>query len=156
MIDIKKEHYVDTILYSIDRVLRGVKAELRQKLDTLNLGITSEQFVVLDTISCNKNIYQQKLSQIIMKDKSNTNRILKVLEQKGLIRKNFGNVKNRLVYFLELTDAGKKIVDETIPKMKQFITEIFVNINNDEIEMLHKLSDKFQFDLSLLEDAPLI
>ena len=83
MIDIKKEHYIDTIIYSIDKIIKGVKFQLKQKLDALDIGITSEQFVVLDTISCFEDIYQQKLSEIIMKDKSNTNRILKVLEEKG-------------------------------------------------------------------------
>ena len=146
MIDIKKEHYADTIIYSIDKILRGLKAELKQKFDTLNLGITSEQFVVLDTISCFKDIYQQRLSEIIMKDKSNTNRILKVLEQKKLITKEYGNVNNRLVYFLKVTDEGKKIVSKA--KMKQFITEIFTHIDDEEIELLHKLSKKFESDLS--------
>ena len=152
MIEIKKEHYKDTIIYSIDMIIRGLKNELKQKLDSLNLGITGEQFVVLDTISAYENIYQQKLSQIIMKDKSNTNRILKVLEQKGLIEKVYGNVNNRLVYFLKVTNEGKKIVKSAIPKMKQFITEIFVDIDNDEIELLHSLSKKFQLDLSKITD----
>ena len=152
MIKIKPEHYIDTIIYSIDRILKGLKQELRQKLDVMNLGITGEQFIVLDTISCFDNMYQQKLSEIIMKDKSNTNRILKVLEQKGLIKKEFGNVNNRLVYFLKITPDGKKIVDAAIPKMKQFLTEIFTNINDNEIDMLHNLSKKFQSDLTQFTD----
>ena len=147
MIDIKKEHYIDTIIYSIDKIIRGVKFQLKQKLDALDIGITSEQFVVLDTISCFEDIYQQKLSEIIMKDKSNTNRILKVLEEKGLVKKEFGNVNNRLVYFLRITSKGKKLVENVIPKMKQFITEIFKHIDDNEIELLHNLSHKFQSDL---------
>ena len=147
MLNIDKEHYIDTIIYSIDNIMREVKNELRNKIDSLNIGITSEQFVLLDTISCFEDLYQQKLSEIIMKDKSNTNRILKVLEQKGLIKKEFGKVNNRLVYFLKITPQGQEIVDKTIPKMKQFITDIFTNINNNEIEILHNLSDKFQSDL---------
>ena len=147
MLDIKSEHYIDTIIYSIDRIIKGVKSELKHKLESLNIGITAEQFVVLDTICSYKNIYQQQLSEIIMKDKSNTNRIIKILEQKGLIKREYGNVNNRLVYFLHVTEIGQKIVDENIPKMKQFITEIFTNIDNVEIEILHALSKKFQADL---------
>ena len=148
MIDIDKEHYVDTIIYSIDRIIKGLKQELKTKLETLNIGITGEQFIVLDTICGKENIYQQQLSEIIMKDKSNTNRILKILEQKELIKKEYGNVNNRLVYFLEPTEKGKKIVEDNMPKIKQFITDIFKNIDNSEIEILHKLSNKFQADLS--------
>ena len=69
MKEIKKNHYIDTVIYSIDRILKSLKNELKEKFDSLNTGITSEQFVVLDTISCFDNIYQQKLSEIIMKDK---------------------------------------------------------------------------------------
>ena len=152
MIDIKKEHYVDTIIYSIDRIIKSLKVELKNKLETLDIGITGEQFVVLDTIYGRENIYQQQLSEIIMKDKSNTNRILKILEQKGLIKKEYGNVNNRLVYFLNLTEKGKKIVEENMPKIKQFITDIFKNIDNSEIEILHKLSHKFQADLYHIND----
>lgn len=148
MIKINKEHYVDTIIYSIDKIIKGLKIELKNKLETLNIGITGEQFIVLDTICGTENIYQQQLSEIIMKDKSNTNRILKILEEKGLITKEYGNVKNRLVYFLKPTAEGKKIVEDNMPKIKQFITEIFKNIDDSEIEILHKLSNKFQADLS--------
>ena len=148
MKEIKLNHYVDTIIYSVDRIIKGLKIELKNKLETLNIGITGEQFIVLDTICGTENIYQQQLSEIIMKDKSNTNRILKILEQKGLITKEYGNVKNRLVYFLKVTDEGRKIVEDNMPQIKQFITEIFKNIDNSEIEILHKLSRKFQADLS--------
>ena len=150
MKEIKAKHYIETAIYSADRILKILKAELKQKLDTLDIGITSEQFVVLDTISCYDNIYQQQLSEIMLKDKSNTNRILKVLEQKGLIVREMGSVNNRLVYFIRITSDGKKIIDENIPKMKKFIADIFENITDGEIESLHLLSKKFQKDLSCI------
>ena len=152
MIRINKEHYIDTIIYSVDRIIKGLKIELKNKLETLDIGITGEQFIVLDTICGTEKIYQQQLSEIIMKDKSNTNRILKILEEKKLITKEYGNVKNRLVYFLHPTEKGKKIVAENMPKIKDFITEIFKNIDDSEIEILHKLSHKFQADLSSISE----
>ena len=42
----------------------------------LNLGITSEQFVLLDNIYCNPGIAQVELSTIALKFPSNTIRIL--------------------------------------------------------------------------------
>ena len=144
---IKSKHYIDTIIYSVDMIIRSVKFELKQKIDNLNMGITSEQFVVLDTISGYKDIYQQKLSEILKKDKSNTNRILKVLEEKRLITKDIDKVSNRLVYKLNITPDGQKLLDKNMPKVKKFITEIFINISDEEIDMLHDLSKKFQHDL---------
>ena len=68
MKEIKAKHYIETAIYSADRILKILKAELKQKLDTLDVGITSEQFVVLDTISCYENIYQQQLAEIMLKE----------------------------------------------------------------------------------------
>lgn len=149
MKEIKVNHYVDTVIFSVDMILRTLKAELKAKIDELNINITGEQFIVLDTICSFKDIYQQKLSDIIMKDKSNMTRILKVLEDKKLIKRITGKAGNRLVYYLKPTEEGLKIVNENMPKIKVFITEIFEHISDEEIDLLHKLSKKFQIDLNI-------
>ena len=150
MIKIDAKHYTDTIIYSIDIIIRNLKQQLSLRIDNLNMGISGEQFVVLDTILCNPNIYQQKLSEILLKDKSNTTRVLKSLEDKKLIRRDIGSHNNRLVYFLNVTSAGKKIIKKIKPQMKEFLVEVFENITNDEIALLHSLSKKFQYDLDIL------
>ena len=148
MIEIKAKHYIDTIIFSVDLIIKGLKNELKQKIDSLNIGITGEQFVVLDTIYCYPNIYQQKLSDLLSKDKSNTTRILGVLEQKGYIYKTISKHKNRLVNLLNITDEGKKVIKNNMPNMKKFLTDVFQNITDEEIELLHSLSEKFQKDLT--------
>lgn len=142
--EIKLNHYVDTVIYSVDMIIKNLKSELKHKVDNLNLGITGEQFVVLDTISYYKNIYPQKLSDILMKDKSNTTRMIKILTDKGLISKEVGKSNNRLVYKLNITSAGQKLVDDNMPKIKKYITELFVNITDEEIALLHSMSGKFE------------
>lgn len=148
MKEIKLNHYVDTVIYSIDMIIKNLKTELKHKIDKLNLGITGEQFVVLDTVSYYDNIYPQKLSDIMMKDKSNTTRMIQILVDKGLITKEVGKVNNRLVYQLKITPEGKKLVDDNMPKIKKYITEIFADISDEEIELLHKMSRKFETALS--------
>ena len=143
--EIKLNHYVDTVIYSVDMIIKNLKAELKCKVDNLNLGITGEQFVVLDTVAYYKNIYPQKLSEILMKDKSNTTRMIKILEDKGLLSKEVGkSSNNRLVYMLKITEKGKRLVDENMPKIKKYITEIFTNISDEEIALLHSMSGKFE------------
>lgn len=148
MKEIKVNHYIDTAIYSVDVIIRTLKIELKKQIDKLGMGITGEQFVVLDTIRCYENIYQQKLSEILMKDKSNTTRIIKVLEEKELITRVAGNANNRLVYKLNITEKGKELVDKNMPTIKNIITKIFANITDEEIDILHSLSKKFQNDLS--------
>lgn len=147
MKNIKSNHYVDTAIYSIEMIIKNLKFELRKKIDKLGIGITSEQFVVLDTIYYYENMYQEKLSAILMKDKSNMTRIIKILESKKLINRNVNNLNNRLIYRLDITEEGKKIIDENMPKIKKYITELFKNITDEEIDVLYSLSKKFQSDL---------
>lgn len=130
-------------------IIRSLKAELKQRIDNLNMGITSEQYVVLDTIYNNENIYQQQLSEILSKDKSNTTRIISVLLEKGLISKDVSKSNNRLVNVLNITTEGKALVDKYIPTIKDIICEICKSITDDEVEMLHTLSNKVQKDLYL-------
>jgi len=146
--EIKLNHYVDTVIYSVDMIIKNLKAELKHRIDKLDLGITGEQFVVLDTVSYYENIYPQKLSEILMKDKSNTKRMIQILVDKGLLIKEAGKSNNRLVYILKITDKGKKLVDNNMPKIKKYITEIFANISDNEIELLHKMSTKFETALT--------
>ena len=148
MKDIKRNHYVDTVIYSVDMIIKNLKAELKHRIDKLDLGITGEQFVVLDTVSYYENIYPQKLSDILMKDKSNTTRMIQILVDKGLLIKEAGKSNNRLVYILKITDKGKKLVNDNMPKIKKYITEIFANISDEEIELLHKMSTKFETALT--------
>ncbi len=147
MNEVKAKHYVDTIIHITDSLLRRIKSELRQKFDDINSDITSEQFVVLDTISCYPNIYQQKLSSILMKDKSNITRIIRILESKEFITKKVGNKDGRLVYFLSITKKGEQIIDLVMPKIKKCITDMFESVSDEEIELLHSLSKKFDKDL---------
>ena len=149
--DFMVKHYTDTVIHSVDKIIRGVKYELKQKIDKLNIGITGEQFIVLDAIAANPKVYLQKLSEIIFKDKSNTTRIINLLEKKNLIKREMGRKNNRLVNYLSVTEYGQKIVDDNMPKIKEFVEEIFSNITNNEVELLHSLSKKVQSDLSKMQ-----
>ena len=149
MKNIRPEHYVDTVIHSIDIIIKNVKAELRQRADELDMGITSEQFVVLDTISANKDIYQQKLSEILYKDKSNTNRIISVLLEKGLITKDVSSINNRLVNVLNISKKGQELIDKFMPKAKEIVRDICSNITDEDVDNLHILSSKFEKILTL-------
>ena len=149
--DFMVKHYTDTVIHSVDKIIRGVKYELKQKIDKLNIGITGEQFIVLDAIAANPKVYLQKLSEIIFKDKSNTTRMINLLEKKNLIKREMGRKNNRLVNYLSVTEYGQKIVDDNMPKIKEFVEEIFSNITNNEVELLHSLSKKVQSDLSKMQ-----
>jgi DNA-binding MarR family transcriptional regulator len=79
--------------------------------------------------------------------KSNITRIIRILESKEFITKKVGNKDGRLVYFLSITKKGEQIIDLVMPKIKKCITDMFESVSDEEIELLHSLSKKFDKDL---------
>ena len=142
MNEIKANHYTECLIYSIDKVLREVKAELNQYISNVEPNITAEQFVVLDTIYCNEDICQQDVAKILYKDKSNIKRMVEILENKKYIVRKTGRKNNRLVNYLAITDAGRKLVDRIIEQVKEHIKHAFSNITDEEIDILKNIISK--------------
>ena len=109
MKEVKPNHYIDTVVYDIDQALTCFKLRAFQFFNELGIGITSEQFAVLDTIYSNNGICQRELSKLILKDRSNTTRILSILENNGFIDRVVGKKQNYIVKQLFITEKGKKI-----------------------------------------------
>lgn len=141
---IKVNHYTDTLIYTIDMIIKDIKADLNQYIANNVENITAEQFVVLDTIYCHNEVCQQDIATILSKDKSNTKRIVEILEKNNYVTRKTGRKNNRLVNFLEITQEGKKIVDDNIENIKKHIEEYFSDIDDDEIELLKKLAPRFK------------
>lgn len=141
---IKVNHYVDLLMFSIEQVIRGMKSDMNQYINSLNLGITAEQFLVLDTIDSGNNICQQDVADLLGKDKSNIKRIVEILEQKELITRVAGKKNNRLVNYLVITDNGKRLIKENIDKVKKFMEKVFSVISEDEELYLKQIVKKLK------------
>ena len=141
---IKVNHYVDLLMFSIEQVIRGMKSDMNQYINSLNLGITAEQFLVLDTIDSGNNICQQDVADLLGKDKSNIKRIVEILEQKELITRVAGKKNNRFVNYLVITDNGKRLIKENIDKVKKFMEKVFSVISEDEELYLKQIVKKLK------------
>lgn len=121
-----------------------MKSDMNQYINSLNLGITAEQFLVLDTIDSGNSICQQDVADLLGKDKSNIKRIVEILEQKELITRVAGKKNNRLVNYLVITDNGKRLIKENIDKVKKFMEKVFSVISEDEELYLKQIVKKLK------------
>lgn len=141
MLKITAAHYTDTMTYKIDKIMKDIKSDLNQYI--LNVtGITAEQFAILDTIYSHEDICQQDVAQIHSKDKSNIQRIIKILEANSYIIRTVGRKNNRLVNYLTITEKGKKLIDDNIQSIRLYMEKFLNKIDPDEMEMLNKLIAK--------------
>lgn len=143
MAKVKANHYTDSLVYAIDRVIKNIKADLNQYISSLD-NITAEQFAVLDIISSRKFVYQQDIANILSKDKSNIKRIVDILAKNNFIERKAGIANNRLVYFLEITEDGRKIVDNNMDSVKKHLENAFSCITEEEIASLWNIVHKLE------------
>lgn len=141
-------HYVESILYTMEQTVVYTKIKAAQIISELNLDVTIDQFAALDAVYANDDICQRDLSKIILKDRSNTGRILNIVEEKGFIKRSVETKGKRLVKKIYITDKGKKLIEENLPKIKIEFSKVFENISEEEFIELRKISTKMKDDLS--------
>lgn len=141
-------NYFNSSIYLMEQVVTYAKIKGAQFFKDLKMSITIDQFVALDAIYSSKDICQRDLSKIILKDRSNTGRILNILEINGFIKREIETKGKRLVKKVYITESGKKLVEESIPKLRNAFLQVFEDISDDEFINLRKTLEKMKLSLS--------
>ena len=132
----KTTHYIDSVFYQFERTARYCKYLSVQIFQGLNMVITADEFIVLDTIDANGCICQRELAQLILKDRAGTGRLLNTLEEKGYIERFADTKNNRLVRKMKLTKSGIAILKDAIDKLKKYIDKMPEIISEENKEKL--------------------
>lgn len=142
MLKIEVNHYTDTLMYAVDRAISEVKSTLNQFILSLKIGLTAEQFAVLDTIYLNKNICQQDLAKVLRKDKSNIKRIAQILENKGMILITSKKKGGKVIKLFEITEEGKSLINQNIEIIKAYMECLFKNVSEEEAQIIRNVTNK--------------
>lgn len=140
-------HYVDSIMYALEQNVIYTRVKGAQVLNDLNIGVTVDQFVTLDSIYCNNDICQRDLSKLILKDRSNTGRILSILESKSLIDRSVETKNKRLVKKIYITEKGKKLIEENLGKLREAFIKAFEEVSEEELASLRNTVNKLKSGL---------
>lgn len=135
----------DTLGFTLNKVNGKLKNELFKK--TKAYDITAEQWGILNFLWDNEGITPKELSDLTLKDKPNTNRILFNLEKKGLvIRKEHPTDKRS--YKMYLTDDGKNLRIKLVPIIITLLEQATRNLEKEKIEELKVTLNKIYINLS--------
>lgn len=141
----KTEHFTDTIFYQIELTARYTKMLGVQLFAKLGVGLTSEEFSALDTISAHKELCQRDLAKLILKDRANTGKLLDSLESKGYIERELTIKNNRPVKIVKITQQGFEMYQNTYEKLiphHRMVKERIENTNLEKVgELLKELRD---------------
>ena len=143
----KSLHYTDTLNYEIEQVARLLRLISVRVFEQLEIDVTPDEYVALDTILCNSGICQRDLAKLILKDRANTGRILDSLEEKGLITRFIDTKNNRLVKKMGLTESGVKKIHQINKKIEGFINSSKRKLTDEELENIHSSLKKLRCNL---------
>jgi DNA-binding MarR family transcriptional regulator len=148
-----QDHYTDTIFYQVELTAKYCKLLGAQVFEQFNVGITVEEFSVLDTLISQQELCQRDLAKLILKDRANTGKLLDSLEKKGLISRKLAIKNNRPVKIIDITESGRKKVADATDKIRPHYYIIKDRINNSDLarvgDLLKELREILQDSLKI-------
>ena len=134
-----KEHFRNTIFYQIELTAKYLKLLGNQVFEQFNLGISVEEYTILDTLMLEKELCQRDLAKLILKDRANTGKLLDGLEKKGFITRQLSMKNNRPVKLIEITDEGIKQAENAAIRIRPHYMNIKEKIDNSDIAKVGEL-----------------
>lgn len=108
----KDQKLEDVLYYLLEKTNKVIRRYSQVRFSEAGIEITVDQWLVLKKISDLERITQIELANAIFKDRASITRILDLLLEKKLVRKEAGS--DRRAYELILTAAGEKFMGQAL------------------------------------------
>ncbi len=141
---VKEQHYINTLYYQIEQTAKYCRYLGSQLFSKLNIGVSVEELVTLDTIFLHDELCQRDLAKLILKDRPATGRILSALEEKGYIVRNADTKNNRLVRKISITQSGEEILKSVTNVLKKYLEKIPHELSEEKIEEMKNNMREFR------------
>ena len=143
----QETHYINTLYYQIEQTAKYCRNLGTQLFKKLNICISVEELVTLDTLSIYGEICQRDLAKLLLKDRPSTGRILNSLEERGLINRFADTKNNRLIRKIVMTENGKILLKQTTDVLKVYLRKIPRMLSEEKIEEMKKNMREFRESL---------
>lgn len=140
--------YARTLPYLIEKASVYIRLRGAMLLSELKADITLEQFITLDAISSSPDVCQRDLAKILLKDRSNVTRILNILENKNLIKRETANKGNRIVKLTKLTKKGQEMMELYADKMKNDLNNFLAQFNQENLKIMEQMLEEISAKIS--------
>ncbi|MEC0182267.1 MarR family transcriptional regulator [Paenibacillus peoriae] len=99
--------------------------------------ISPEQWIVLYQIYQAEGLNQKEIAAKAVKDQPTTTRIIDLLDKKGWVRR-VNSPQDRRAYLLHLTEAGRQVVEKTLPLERDVNLDFVKGISSDELQQFRQ------------------
>jgi len=131
---------IGSVIYVVGSLVRGLSS---QAFTENKFGITPEQYLILLLIIENEGVYQRQICEVTLKDRANVARIVEILLQKELIKKETDS-NGRRIYKITATEKGQDLIKTISPcdiELKNFITR---GISEEELAITKRTLEKIK------------
>jgi len=119
------------------------------KLQENGINITPEQFLVLDILWKEQSLSQQKIADIIQKDKNSVTKIIDSLEKKNLVKR-VVDKNDRRINKIELTDEAFALEKITTKVAIDFMNGAVKGIDSQDldtfVDVMRRLKNNLEAD----------
>ena len=138
-----EEHYIDCFAYELELTSRTCHEAFKSWFEenTSNM-LNIDEFTIMDTLDCNKNLSQIELAKTILKGKAHTGKFLDALEGKGYITRIYDTKNSRMVKIPVMTELGKEVYQKMRHELKDLQTLVGQTISKEyEKELINTLKE---------------
>lgn len=133
--------------YIIEHTAKKMKQGFAKLLLAKNIGITVDQWIILDILSTTDSISQLKIAEKSGKDSPTVTRILDILQNKEIIHRN-PDPSDRRRFLISLSPKGKKLTKKVKPLSVEYRSICYTNLNTKDLKtlksILHTISQNLE------------
>lgn len=116
------------------KISRMSANDLTSRFAEAGIPVTVEQWRVLVTVAKKQRVTQGRLCDIMSQEKTGVSRLVAALEKSGfLVRES--DKDDRRVKHIQITPAGREVVESTVSLALQSRDELVADIDPDELEI---------------------
>ena len=127
--------------YFIDRTARAIKADLSDRFRKLKADVTPEQWLLLSKLYADNGQSQVELGDGTYKNAPTVSRIIDLLCKKGLAERH-PYEGDRRKFKIYITDAGRDLIQLTIPQVVNARVDGWSGLNNEDYENFIRIINK--------------
>ena len=111
------------------------------------IDITVDQWIIIQLLYKHKNLSQQQIAELSFKDAPTVTRIIDILVNKDIVRRD-ADFQDRRKFSILLTENGLDTYKMVIPILEEFRREAYADIAHEDLLALEKTMNKIFQNLS--------
>ena len=123
----------DVYIFHLEKAYKQFKKVKAGFFKKVGIDMTSDQWILLKSISEEEGINQKALAKKCYKEPASVTRILDILERKGWVERR-SVLGDRRSYELHATESGKALVEKVLPMAVELRTQGVAGLTEEEVE----------------------